>query len=202
MYLKNLTILAAALTILVPASFATPVAIAPGGTVTTFTPTTSSFTGTEVGAYSYAFSNSYENGTVYEDVYNNGGVLDFYYQIVNSSSSTDSLSRVTVGTYTGYTTAVDYLLNGDVAPTSATRQSAGDSVGFYFTLNPGQTTDWLEVATNATSMGPGTIALIDSQTTDISAVGPSVPEPLSLGLLSTGLLMVGVARWRRSAKKD
>lgn len=201
MHFKTLVICTAVLSVLVPAAFATPIAIAPGSTVSTFTPTASSFVGTEVATYSTTFSNAYENGAVYEDVYNNGGVLDFYYQIVNNLGSEDALSRMTVGIYTGYTTAVDYLLNTNVAPTSATRQVAGSSVGFFFTLAPGQMTDWMEVATNATAYVPGSIALIDSLTTNLTGYGPAaIPEPLSLGLLGAGLLVIGVARARAIRK--
>ena len=196
MLFKTLVISAASLTVLAPALFTTPVSLAPGGTVTTFTPTTSSFTGTEVAAYSATFSNAYENGSVHEDVYNNSGALDFYYQIVNNASSADDIMRVTVGLYTGFTTAVDYLLNGAVAPSSANRQAAGDSVGFYIGLAPGETTDWLEVATDASFYAPGTIALIDTHTTSLGGFGPAVPEPRPLRLLSAGLLLIGIARLR------
>jgi len=95
-----------------------------------------------------SFSNAFEQGTVYEDVYKSGSFFDFYYQVANDNSSTDSLSRLTVGNFTGFTTSVDYLLNGGDTPTSATRQISGDSLGFNIEIDPGTTSDWLEVATD------------------------------------------------------
>lgn len=199
MSLKTLSVLTVAASMAVPLALATPVSLAPGGTVTTFTPTTSSFSGTFVTSMSTLFSNAYENGTVKEDVYSNGGTLDFYYQVTNNASSSDSLLRMTVSIYSGYTTAVDYLLSGGDAPTSATRQPVGDSLGFYFTVSPGTSSDWLEVATNATAWDAnGGIALIDTLSINLGGLepAPAVPEPLSLGLISGGLLIVGLARRR------
>jgi hypothetical protein len=206
---KNLFSLAMAalfLAMATPTVLATPVPIAPGNTGTSFTPTTSAFTGTLLGTYSMTFSNSSENGTVYEDVYDDSGLLDFYYQIANNASSSDSLSRVTVGNFTGYTTAVDYLLNGGDAPSNATRQAVGDSVGFNFFTNiaPGTTTNWLEVSTNATATDSnGTVAAIDSlPSVVVNAIEPAeVPEPSSFVLLGAGLLaMAGAARRKFSLR--
>jgi hypothetical protein len=198
--IKNLTRLALATTLFSlvagSAAFATPVSLAPGGTVTTFTPTTSSFTGTLVGDYTMAFSNAYENGTVLEDVYNNGGTLDFYYQVQNSATSTDTLTRLTVANFTGFTTAVDYLTGTGDTPTSANRQPSGDSVGFYLSIAPGTTTDWLEVATNATSFNSnGTISLLDTlPTTSTNALEPTAaPEPSTYALLGLGLIALAAA---------
>ena len=202
MSLKNLSVLTVTAALAVPLAMATPVPLPPGGTVT-FAPTMSSFSGTFVTSTSMTFSNPFENGTVNEDVYRSGGTLDFYYQVVNNASSPDSLSRITVSVFSGYTTAVDYLLNGGDAPTTATRQAVGDSVGFYFTVSPGTSSDWLEVATNATAYDmKGAVSLIDTQSTYMSGEPEpaAIPEPLSLGLISGGLLIIGVARHRALRK--
>jgi hypothetical protein len=187
-----------------PSALATPVSIAPHGTVTAFTPTTSTFTGTEVGSFSMTFSNAAEQGTVYENVYQSGNTFDFYYQVANDAASTDSLYRLTVGNFTGFSTSVDYLLNGGDAPTSANRQTSGDSIGFNIEIDPGTISDWIEVATNATNYGPtGTIALQDSIATNFSnSLDPALgvaPEPSTYAMLFGGLALLGFCLRRKSA---
>lgn len=203
MKLTHIVLLAAAISTASMAS-ASPITLLPGGTVPIFTPTTWAFTGTLVATYSMTFSNATANGTVFEDVYQSGGVLDFYYKITNNVSSTDTLSRITVGNFAGFTTSVDYLLNAGDAPTTATKQLAGNSVGFYDMISPGTSSDWLEVATNATKYNSsGTIAVIDSLAINFSntlAPASSVPEPACLGLITAGLLMIGAGRGRHSKK--
>ena len=187
-----------------PAVLASPVSIAPHGTVTAFTPTTSNFTGSEVASFSMSFSNAFEQGTVYEDVYKSGSFFDFYYQVANDNSSTDSLSRLTVGNFTGFTTSVDYLLNGGDTPTSATRQISGDSLGFNIEIDPGTTSDWLEVATNARNYGStGTISILDSLSSNFSnspdpALGV-VPEPSTYAMMLGGLVLLGFCVRRKLA---
>jgi hypothetical protein len=204
MKLTYLTMFAAAMMAVSSASAST-ITLLPGGTVPFFTPTVSAFSGTLVATYSMTFSNAAENGTVFEDVYQSGGVLDFYYKVTNNSSSKDTLSRVTVSTFVGFTTSVDYLLNGGDAPTTATEQVAGNSVGFYDLIKPGTSSDWLEIATNAKAYNAdGTIAVIDSVAINFNnALAPStsVPEPISLSLIGGGLLLMGAAGWRRSKNR-
>jgi hypothetical protein len=183
---------------------ATPVSIAPHGTVTSFTPTTSAFTGTEVDSLSMTFSNAAEQGTVYEDVYKSGSTFDFYYQVENDADSTDSLFRLTVGNFTGFNTSVDYLLNGGDAPASANRQISGDSIGFSVEIDPGTTSDWIEVATSATNYGStGTIALQDSIASNFSgsfdpALGVA-PEPATWALMLGGLALLCFCLHRKPA---
>lgn len=201
MNLKNLMLLPLALAVAVPAAFATPIPISPGVPITSFSPSTSSFSGTLVpgDAISAAFSNSSESGTVFEDVYRSNGVLDFYYKVVNNSSSSDYLVTLAVSNFQGYSPAVDYLTNGSVAPNEAFMLPSG-TINYDFYLAPGQSTDWMEVATDATATMPSLDTVADNQSSNLNLIGPA-PEPLSLGLLSTGLLAIGVARWRRSGKK-
>jgi hypothetical protein len=171
----------------VPAAFATAVPLAAGTAVTAFTPTTSAFSGTAlITNVTLSFGNPFEIGTVTEDVYQQtNGSLDFYYQVANNASSSDSISEVTIGNFTGFTTSIDYLTNGQDVPTVATRQSTGDAIDFDFDngINPGMETDWLEVTTNATTYNSsGTFAVIDTLNSNLTSSLQPTPEPSSCAL--------------------
>jgi hypothetical protein len=176
--------------------------------------------GTLLDTYSANFSNTSESGTVYEDVYRNpDGDIDFFYQLENNpgspqNPSPDTISRITLGNFTGFTgDSVDYVEDSgtvgantdtDVPPYDATIQNNNSSVGFNFgdeydDIAPGETSDWVEVSTNAKSYNAkGTFSIIDSYTTTITGnPGPATPEPSTVTLLFGGLLaLIGVVRAR------
>jgi hypothetical protein len=168
--------------------------------------------GTLLDTYSNTFSNTSESGTIYEDVYKDDGVIDFYYQVTDNPGTVanpdpDSLSRITVGKFTGFdVTGADYLDDtgdsspghtSDIAPTDATIQANDSSVGFNFDdeIVPGETSDWVEVSTNATTYNSnGTFSVIDSfTTTNVGNPGPALPEPSTFALLGAGLLALFAA---------
>ena len=171
--------------------------------------------GTLLTTYSSAFSNTSESGMVYEDVFlNSGGTLDFYYQVSNDPASElnpspDTIERLTVGRFTGFTVySADYIedtghisptVTGDVPPYQADLQNNNSSVGFdfgdeYDDIAPGETSDWVEVSTSATSYSPtGTISVIDSYTSTITGNPAPAPEPSTYALLGAGLLALLIA---------
>ena len=146
---------------------------------------------------------------VYSDPLNTFGAgdLDFVYQITNSASSTDSISRVTAINFTGFSTDVGFtatgsglgngFVNGTVAPELVDRQSA-DVVGFTFNapltdaITPGATSTVLVIETNATHFTSGNVSVIDGSVITVPAFSPTaVPEMSSVTLLGLGLVCLG-----------
>jgi hypothetical protein len=193
---------------LVPNSLATSLPVQPASVVPS---TTTGMPGTHEGDYTFSFTNAGETGVVNEDVYSYNGGFDFYYQVTNIYLSGDSLSRLTLGNFSGVTTSVFYepdsgsLTSGnttvtqDNAPTDATRHS-GTTIGFDFDLAPGQSSDWLEVVTNARATTQGSISVIDDFTSSTNqALGPEVvaPEPPTWILLGLSAVAGLVFNFRR-----
>ena len=140
------------------------------------------------------------------------GYLDFAYQVTNLGNTglPDSLHTVSVTSYRGYTTNVDYVSGtGQVTYDTVDRLAVAQGVTLTFDYTPvanniasGDATDWILIKTNATSFdNNGTTQLIDGATASVESFKP-VPEPVSLGFLaSAGLLLVArPVRRNRSAK--
>jgi len=160
-----------------------------------------------------------------------GGTLDFYYQVTNNLTAPncgvagqpacDPIARETDTTFTGFSTALGFWVDGStlpggifsdgtVAPVTGDRNSVGDVVGFSFNppevskIQPGQTSNVLVISTNATNFKAGNASVIDGGVTTVAAfepaVGPSkIPEPASIILLGGGLLALGGFRRLRRA---
>lgn len=133
------------------------------------------------------------------------GTLDFYYQVINNSTSPDSLERVTTSNFTGFLTDVDFRLDssGTVGSSSADRQASGNGVGFNFTagaggvIQPGATSQVFFVKTSATQFTTGTVSVIDTGIATVPGFSP-IPEPSTgcLIALSSVLLLLGASRAR------
>ena len=160
-------------------------------------------------ANSGTFSGTLEEWVV-QDL--NTGGLDFLYQVVNSSGSTDAIEHMSVTGYSGYTTDVGFCSNaggggafpcdsplggsGTLAP-SFIVHSSGSVVDFSFLnagIAPGVQTYDLVIKTNAEYYGSGTANLIDGGVTSLTTYAPTTatPEPASTGLFLGGLFGVGL----------
>lgn len=153
---------------------------------------------------------------VYTDPNNTFGAgdLDFVYQVTNEASSTDSIERVTVASFTGFQTDVGYNLsgttfsgspfatNGTVAPVFVDRMTAS-TVGFGFAgfVTPGSASYVIEIQTDATTFNAGQASVFGGNATTVFAFAPNaaaVPDSgssIALLFLSLGALF-GVSRCR------
>jgi hypothetical protein len=154
------------------------------------------------------------SGTLTEAVYSNphntycSGCLDFLLQVTNSGNSTASIVRASVSDFgttlanIGYTTngAAEpggLFTNGTVPPGSVDRSSTGSVIGWSFSaIAPGDTTNVLEVQTNATNFIAGEVTVTDGGSTTSSGfapVAPAVVIPELPWVAGAGLLGGGVA---------
>ena len=97
------------------------------------------------------------SGTAEEWVYANtanhwgSGDLTFIISVTNAKGSKDGLGRITAADFGGFKVDAGDLGFGGVAPDLVTRNSVGDTIGFnyIFGLDPGKTTEFLAIDTNA-----------------------------------------------------
>lgn len=159
---------------------------------------------------SLPFSNSAFSGTidewVYEDTANTfgSGDLTWVIQVVNSANSSDAMARVTAGNFATFMTDVGDN-GGANAPSLVDRDTPGHTIGFSWAatggLLAGQTSDLLMIDTNASRFTTGTLAVIDSQTSDLSAYEPSaVPEPPTWAMMLLGFAGLGFVGYRKSRR--
>jgi PEP-CTERM motif len=171
-------------------------------------------------SFSYTTTAGTNSGTIESAVYNDGGTLDFYYQVTNDPTSATALARLTATDFIGFVTDAGYrtdggtmlpgtgFINGSVTPVSADSNTDGSVIGFSFypptdntaEIIPGSSSYVLVISTDATNWTMGNASIIDGGTQTVAAFQPSgnVPEPASIGLLGMGLIALASLRRRFS----
>ena len=159
---------------------------------------------------SLPFSNIAFSGTidewVYQDTANHfgSGDLTWIIQVVNSPSSSDAIGQVTAGNFATFMTDVGDN-GGANGPDLVDRDTPGHTIGFSWAetggLVAGDMSDLLLIDTNASRFTTGTLAVINSETSDLTGYEPSpVPEPATWAMMLIGFAGLGVAGYRGSRK--
>lgn len=187
---------------------AAAVLIGPGGSSNVSGVASDPFSGlTPLASANYSFvSNagpSDFSGTLTQDVYNVGGLIGFRYTVAANSTGGSAINRVTTSFFTGFSTDADFVQGTGTSqpPLSVNRQLSGSSVGFTWATNggiaPGTTSPYLYVLTNATSYGLGGMtSFLNAGAASVSDWQP-VPEPMSLLLLGSGMVVAGILGRRK-----
>jgi hypothetical protein len=138
--------------------------------------------------------------------------LDWVVQISNNASSGDTIGRVTLSNFSGFTTDMGITsaapgftnASSPVAPTTVSRNSSGSALEWEWNssaeIEPGETSSLLEAETNATQIVAGNINVIDGSTSTVPAYGPALPEAAwvpAIGLLGGVIGGAFVMRRRR-----
>lgn len=156
---------------------------------------TNSFVGTD--GLSTVFSGTIQSEVIVDATTGND---DFVYQVVNAAGSADSIDRLSLESFTGFSTDVGYV-PGNTTPLFATRTSDGSVVGFNFDGNEiqaGTSSDFLVVKTDSMAWVEGNGSVIDGGAGSAQVTVPTfslnngVPEPTTAALISlgSGFLMV------------
>ena len=207
---NRIAIIVSAAAILAAPAFSTPVLLSPGGSVTSFSPE-NDFSGTQIDGDSYQINVDQLSAnyaiSVDVNVYAQAdNTLTFYFQIDDiagyDNGHSDPVTNLIADINPDIITSVSYVTPNGVAetpPSGATRDLNG-AVNFADAMAIRSDSDWLEVATNATtydSQGTADIYTAINNTAQNQfeldnffeplVPATSSPEPVSAALLGLGL---------------
>ncbi|MGH9624290.1 MAG: PEP-CTERM sorting domain-containing protein [Bryobacteraceae bacterium] len=130
------------------------------------------------------------------------GCLDF--ALVVTNTGTDNIDQIATGSFAGWLTDVGYYSGQPgVLPDSVHRTSGtGQAINFNYSpteLTSGNSSAYLVIETNTRWYTNGTITAQDGVSANglVPVFAPSVPEPMTMGLLGGGLLLLGLLGYRR-----
>ena len=142
---------------------------------------------------------------VFADPFNSWCVncLDFVYQFTNNGP--DINERYSMSSFAGFQADVGTSPFGVNDPSTVNRSlGSGGVIGFNYTpgieIQPGVTTPWLVIETDATAYKWGFVSAQDGTAGSASAYVPAVPEPSSLALIGGGLSAFGLLLRKRFGK--
>ena len=192
--LNRIAIIVSAAACLAAPAFSTPVLLSPGGSVSSFTPD-NDFSGTQIDGDEYQINVDTLNAnyaiTVDVNVYaQTDNTLTFYFEIADiagyKNGHSDPVTNLIADIDPDIITSVSYVTPNGVdtgtPPTSVTRGLDG-SVNFSDALSIRGYSDWLEIATNATTYDTNGTAQIATagNTLDLEnffePLAPPVPHP-------------------------
>jgi hypothetical protein len=132
------------------------------------------------------------------------GGYTFTYQLFSSSSSLNSIDRLTLNSFSGFQTDVGYNGAG-IVPIRASRPSNA-LIAFVFetivglpTLEPGMNSPILVIQTDASIWGVGNASIIDGATANIATfvpLGVVIPEPTTAAFVVLGFAALSLRRKR------
>lgn len=167
---------------------------------TLVTSSTVSFNGVDF-ANNILFSGTLTSSVWSGDTSNPFGGLTFTYQLSSALSSINSIDRLTLNRFSGFSTDVGYNGTG-IIPSRVSRTVNGDLIAFVFedanflpTLAPGTSSPILVIQTSSSVWATGNASIIDGATVNVAAFVPlAVPEPATAGLLLLGAAVLAIRR--------
>ena len=152
---------------------------------------------TVVDPFSFTSGSGITHGAIKTEVFQeSGGTLDFYYIIFNAPDSVSQVMGEMDMNFSGWATSVAFrsdgssvpgFVNGNIAPSSASRDATGSTVGFIFSGIPAnQRSRVVVISTDAFSYAAGSMTVDGSSV--LPTFQPAAPEPGCFVLIGGGLL--------------
>jgi len=161
---------------------------------------------TVIDPFSFTSGSGVTHGAIKTEVFQeSGGTLDFYYIIFNAPDSVSQVMGEMDMNFSAWATSVAFrsdgasvpgFVNGNIAPSSASRDATGSMVGFIFSGIPAnQRSRVVVVSTNAFYYTAGSMTVDGSSS--LPTFQPTTPEPGCFILIGSGLLALAARRATR-----